>query len=766
MKQEIYQHAQELYQKSEYQKCLDYIEVNIWKVIPDLKLYNIKNRCLEELGRERLVTDFPWELINYQYPTETDIEAVEHIAKGMKKRLVDNFYYKYHLRSLRMQGIDDREERLEHLKGLFSKAKTNGKINEQAVQDLLCYANAMDDSIKAAYYSAVYLHMIHKEKNVKEGLIENLLLQEKNMGMLYEMLFSDSTDSIAFVVEQEKDYYLYFYMAQLCSLLDKRPYFITMPIEWEVDGDIPSPDTTLQLIYENAEEIDGVTCMTTVNYTKNGKVLEKSLLVLLNDLSHQCKGEQLLLFAERATLRGMQSSYVKRNVIHYVAANEGYQSLPYQTNFAYINGYANYAYQLYGINLYDEINKPSTVRFSIVIPVRNNADTLAYTLKTCLNQNFDNYEILVCDNSDDDQQEIPKLIQEQFCTEKIRYIRTPRVLPITKSFEYAYLMARGEYLIPIGSDDGVVFGAVKYLDAKIKELSADGVINVLTWDRIHYVWSGWNETGQESQMIIPRPYRKGHCEVEKRDSLRMLKDVLIYPSMMYSMPLIYINSGMRRQYMLEMLEQTGAILDGHSQDLYTGVVNLALNPSYYHLKYPITVAALSGHSSGGRSAIGMTTDIVVEERTSEYFLTNIATPIQRDGEDIFMVSDGDVANMLTQVMRLVDMQCLDKQIMPNVYWQNIGKEILEQLQGKDLLREKVQCVLLNGIRGFSSKAADDLIQEIRNHAIRPNQYDGVQEKQYKKGFTEQGALHIDASEFGVENVYDACTLFDHLYHIY
>ena len=40
----------------------------------------------------------------------------------------------------------------------------------------------------------------------------------------------------------------------------------------------------------------------------------------------------------------------------------------------------------------------TTPRFSVVIPTRERATTLRYCLRTCLEQDFDDYEIVVCDN--------------------------------------------------------------------------------------------------------------------------------------------------------------------------------------------------------------------------------------------------------------------------------------------------------------------------------------------------------------------------------
>src|SRR5262249_18302130 len=43
----------------------------------------------------------------------------------------------------------------------------------------------------------------------------------------------------------------------------------------------------------------------------------------------------------------------------------------------------------------NDVSKPL---FSVVIPTRERAETLTYALRTCLEQDFDDYEVVVCDN--------------------------------------------------------------------------------------------------------------------------------------------------------------------------------------------------------------------------------------------------------------------------------------------------------------------------------------------------------------------------------
>jgi len=74
--------------------------------------------------------------------------------------------------------------------------------------------------------------------------------------------------------------------------------------------------------------------------------------------------------------------------------------------------------------------------FSIVIPTRNRADTLKYTIKTILNQDFQDYEIIICNNNSvDDTEEIVK----QFLDKRIKYLKSNIDLSMSDNWELAIL---------------------------------------------------------------------------------------------------------------------------------------------------------------------------------------------------------------------------------------------------------------------------------------------------------------------------------------
>lgn len=109
----------------------------------------------------------------------------------------------------------------------------------------------------------------------------------------------------------------------------------------------------------------------------------------------------------------------------------------------------------------------SDIRFSIVIPTRERAETLKGTLRSCLAQQFDSYEIVVCDNCSSPE---TKRVVDSFKSEKIRYIRSDIPLAMTENWELAVSHAVGDYIIVIGDDDGLFSYSLREIDRLLKEL--------------------------------------------------------------------------------------------------------------------------------------------------------------------------------------------------------------------------------------------------------------------------------------------------------
>ena len=76
------------------------------------------------------------------------------------------------------------------------------------------------------------------------------------------------------------------------------------------------------------------------------------------------------------------------------------------------------------------------IKFTIVIPTRERADTLAHTLANVVLQDYGNFQILVSDNaSDDDTREVVQSFTRTH--NNIRYINTNQRLSMSHNWEFA-----------------------------------------------------------------------------------------------------------------------------------------------------------------------------------------------------------------------------------------------------------------------------------------------------------------------------------------
>lgn len=89
---------------------------------------------------------------------------------------------------------------------------------------------------------------------------------------------------------------------------------------------------------------------------------------------------------------------------------------------------------------------------SIVIPTRNRATLLPYAIESALAQEFDDFEVLVSDNSSSDG--TPEAVR-QFDDRRLRYVRADDVLHMPDSWEFAMSHARGEYVTYLSDDDAI-----------------------------------------------------------------------------------------------------------------------------------------------------------------------------------------------------------------------------------------------------------------------------------------------------------------------
>ncbi len=437
-------------------------------------------------------------------------------------------------------------------------------------------------------------------------------------------------------------------------------------------------------------------------------------------------------------------------------------------NFAlsFYGKYLSYISGIYQTNCDVLMKNEPSKKFSIVIPARNSAATLRYTVMTCLEQSYKgDYEIIISDNSTNNNSEVYNLCQE-LNDHKIVYLKTPRDLHLPKSFEFAYLHTKGEYVLALGSDDGLLPWALEILDAVTNTYPNEKIIQ---WERGFYAWPGFNG-GQEHQLVVPGEYEKGMLGLFYRTRDAYLKGVIEQPTNMYLLPMLYINSCFKRTHLDELIKRTGRLWDGVCQDIYMGVTTASMYPKILNMRYPLSIAGMSSGSVGANANRGVVTngefDKIMAERKLE---SNVGGFCRSYFEKYIPDTGTDTYSLYSCLLRMIMVGTLTEEYIYETFdWNQIYMRLFGEFDIRDVAFDRK----IHEMRYAASKHGEAFLEWFDNSiyepALEPVLFDEdkgktrIKDKVYTEGPLEGGGCTLDASKYGVSNIYEAVHLFSEI----
>jgi glycosyl transferase family 2 len=230
-------------------------------------------------------------------------------------------------------------------------------------------------------------------------------------------------------------------------------------------------------------------------------------------------------------------------------------------------------------------------RFSIVIPTRNRPHTLEFTLQTCLSQAWDDLEIIVSDNGTTSRtRELVDRIPDQ----RLRYFRTPELLAMTDSHEFALAQAKGEYVMFQGDDDGLLRHTLPVIDKVLRATDAA----LLRWDAGVYNWPDLSNPNFEANtLLLPLTQTRGRHALQACNSWKMI-DAAANGHVNYTeLPVIY-NAVIRRDVLEKLRYRVGRVFKTRAPDLYTAFALAAMVDDYHSLRAPLGLSGRSANSTG------------------------------------------------------------------------------------------------------------------------------------------------------------------------
>lgn len=581
-----------------------------------------------------------------------------------------------------------------------------------------------------------------------------------NFGYLEEKISAEETNTFILIMDE----YLNRPLEILGSILGRfghQVFLLLPPALFETEVQV-ALDETLAISLEQTEIFPDMRVILPIMLTQDGKSYGDNRAYLADYICrHESKRDNAVVLCSGYLLEDLSicaelhGRFGRLSAVVSDATEERMQ-------FGWVGNYLSHISDIYGYDVRETLDIPAETDFSIVIPVRNSAETLRYTLQTCLNQRYQgSYEIVVSDNSVDQDTSIYELCQE-LNDPRIRYVRTPRLLQLTKSFEFAYLQARGEFILSIGSDDALLPWGLEVVRRVLDQFPNE---NIIGWERGFYAWPGFN-AGQENMLQIPRKYQKGMISVYPEETKMDLKRVAQNIGYVYNMPLLYINSGFRRRHLKTLFQKTGKLWDGANQDLQAGIINCCIYDHYIQVCYPVTMAGMSdtsmgylstsGAFGGERKRVGL-----LFERQQQHDNVGIYAELARERR--MMAAGVDACTFYIVLSRAVEEGLISPDEADQVLnWQTAVQLAFETyLIVNDNYDYFVHSVKAKAKR-LGKTQADWFKKQVYQQVLVPRYIDENKiehVKSYQEGTNQFGGETLDASKYGVRNVAEAATLF-------
>jgi hypothetical protein len=231
-------------------------------------------------------------------------------------------------------------------------------------------------------------------------------------------------------------------------------------------------------------------------------------------------------------------------------------------------------------------------RLSVVIPARNRAGTLLYTLRTCVMQEFDDCEFIVSDN---DSSPETRQVVESFGDKRIRYARTPGLLAMSDSWDFALAQASGEFVTYLGADDGLLPHALPEIDRILRMLNAP----VLRWESACYNWPDLpvQDQATPNSLLIPLKQADYYHAIHRRSAAALIPDAANFRVSYAELPSVY-SSAIHHTLVERLRARSGRVFRSQSPDVYSAFAFAHMAGRYHSLTAPMNISALSGQSNG------------------------------------------------------------------------------------------------------------------------------------------------------------------------
>lgn len=226
--------------------------------------------------------------------------------------------------------------------------------------------------------------------------------------------------------------------------------------------------------------------------------------------------------------------------------------------------------------------------FTLIIPTRNRAETLRWSIQSCLSQDYDNMTVLVSDNcSEDHTQDVIR----SFSDPRLRSVRTPAPTSMSANVEFALdqVLDQDTHITAFGDDDGLIPGGLAFAD---QLLDRHPESEVVAWMTSNYCWPDCLVADWRNNLQISL---SDHSEVLQ--SAEMMAKLAAYTAYYHHLPGLW-TAFVPAKLLREYKAKHGRVIFSPIPDAATAVLVGCLTSSYIFTQRSVTMLGSSSNSNG------------------------------------------------------------------------------------------------------------------------------------------------------------------------
>jgi len=258
-----------------------------------------------------------------------------------------------------------------------------------------------------------------------------------------------------------------------------------------------------------------------------------------------------------------------------------------------------------------QINK--NPRFTVIIPNKNRAEYLCHTLRTCMMQDYEPFEVIVSDDgSTDNAREVAEEASRR--DSRIRVLSPDVGVGMLNNFEFALSQVKPGFVIALGGDDGLLPNGIKGM----RDVLIDTGMDMLAWPASVYLYPNVRESNGQLSIY----HSKGIKIINSYEFLSRQVKNLYYVTDIES-PMFYIK-GVVSTTLIDRVRKRS--VDGHfyscpTPDGYSGIVLAGEVSHYAYSGEPFSIYGVSPDSHG----LGYISSDEKGKKDSETFYKNVVS---------------------------------------------------------------------------------------------------------------------------------------------